>query len=564
MKNATWCSGSLLSGAPALTLALLLMPISAGLAGTLLPAFGYLPAIGATDFSLQPWRTLLAEPGLSHALILTLWTGVAATLLALLLTLALLAGCYQSRWLLRIRRSLAPLLAMPHAALALGLAFLIAPSGGLARLLSPWATGWERPPELGPFGPQDPWGLSLILALTLKETPYLLFMSLAGLARWPADHDLAVARTLGYGPVSAFLKVVLPQLYPLIRLPVFAALAFALSVVDVALIIGPSAPPTLAVQALRGFNDPDLHARLPAAAAALLLTGLTGLALLLWEGAIQLLARCSRAWLSDGGRGGGGVLTQWLALGSGALALGLATLSALGLLVWSFAQRWTFPEAWPTQWTLAHWRGQFDSLAAATGNTLGIGVAATGVALLLVIACLEQEQRQRRAVSGRSLWLLYLPLLVPQVSFLFGVQVLLAGWGLEGHWLALLWTHLLFVVPYVFLSLADPWRAFDQRYAQSARTLGAGPARVFWRIKLLLLGGAVAVAAAVGFAVSVTQYLPTVFAGAGRYSTLTTEAVALASGANRRLIGVYAVAQTLLPLLGFALALTLARREHRR
>jgi putative thiamine transport system permease protein len=62
------------------------------------------------------------------------------------------------------------------------------------------------------------------------------------------------------------------------------------------------------------------------------------------------------------------------------------------------------------------------------------------------------------------------------------------------------------------------------------------------------------VAGAVGFAVSVGLYLPTLFAGAGRVDTLTTEAVALASGADRRAIGVYALAQMTLPFLAFALA----------
>ena len=41
---------------------------------------------------------------------------------------------------------------------------------------------------------------------------------------------------------------------------------------------------------------------------------------------------------------------------------------------------------------------------------------------------------------------------------------------------------------------------------------------------------------------SVGQYLPTLFAGNGRVATLTTEAVTLAAGADRRVIGVYAVA----------------------
>ena len=560
MKGEPW-GGVSLARAPALTLFLLLAPIGAGLIGTLLPAVGWLPVVGAADFSLQPWRALLAEPGLWRSLGLTLWTGFATTALSLLLALALLATCYHTVWLHRTRRWLAPLLAVPHAALAFGLAFLIAPSGWLARWLSPWATGWERPPDFAGFGPQDPWGLSLVLALTLKETPYLLFMGLAGLAQLPVDSWSAVARALGYGPVTAFLKVVLPSLYPLLRLPVFAALAFALTVVDVALIIGPSTPPTLAVQALRWFNDPALAWRLPAAAAAILLTLLTLVSLVTWEGALRGLARCSRSWLIGGARGGTGDTARKTALGGGGLALGLAASGVLVMVLWSFARRWTFPLAWPDQWTLENWRGQADNLLAITWHTFSIGAAATGLALVLSVACLEHEVHRRPTFSGRSLWLLYLPLLVPQVGFLFGIQVLLAWSGLDGGWPALVWTHLLFVLPYVFLSLADPWRAFDPRYEQTALALGTSRARSFWRIKLPMLRGPVAAAAAMGFSVSVAQYLPTLLAGAGRYATVTTEAVTLASGGNRRIIGIFAAVQAVLPLLGFALALWLARRR---
>jgi putative thiamine transport system permease protein len=62
-------------------------------------------------------------------------------------------------------------------------------------------------------------------------------------------------------------------------------------------------------------------------------------------------------------------------------------------------------------------------------------------------------------------------------------------------------------------------------------------------------------AAAVGFAVSVGQYLPTLLIGGGRVATLTTEAVALAAGGDRRAIGVHGIAQTAAALLPFALAI---------
>jgi putative thiamine transport system permease protein len=145
--------------------------------------------------------------------------------------------------------------------------------------------------------------------------------------------------------------------------------------------------------------------------------------------------------------------------------------------------------------------------------------------------------------------------LVPQLAFLFGAQILAVLAGIDGTWPALVWSHLLFVLPYVFLALADPYRALDERYTRSALCLGAGADRVFWRVKLPMLLRPVLVALAIGVAVSVAQYLPTIFAGSGRFVTLTTEAVALFGGADRRVMGVYAFLQALLPLVAFAGAL---------
>jgi putative thiamine transport system permease protein len=64
-------------------------------------------------------------------------------------------------------------------------------------------------------------------------------------------------------------------------------------------------------------------------------------------------------------------------------------------------------------------------------------------------------------------------------------------------------------------------------------------------------------AMAVGFAVSIAQYLPTLFSGGGRFATVTTEAVALSAGGNRRVLAVQSLLQTALPFCAFMLAIGL-------
>ncbi len=543
----------LLRFVPALTLLLFLAPIAAGLIGTWLPAFGYLPALGGEGFSLAPWRDLLASPGLATSLRLTLTSGFLATAVSLSLVIGFVAGCHGTRLFARLRRGLAPLLAVPHVAVAIGVAFLIAPSGWALRLVSPWATGWHTPPDVALV--QDPYGLALAFALVIKEVPFLLLMTLAALDQTRAPERLAVARSLGYGPVTAWLKTVLPAVYPQIRLPVYAVLAFSLSVVDMALVLAPLTPPPLAVLVLRWFNDPDLTLRFTAAAAAALQLLLVIGAIGLWRGLELLAAGLGRRWLVAGARGGGGAALRRTAGGAMAALYAVTGFSVLGLGLWSVTRRWRYPDALPTAWTLDNWARQGDGLAWAAGTTLAVGLAAALAALALALGCLENEKRHGVTTTGRGLWLLYTPLLVPQVGFLFGAQVLAVMAGIDGTWLALVWSHLLFVLPYVFLTLADPYRALDERYARAALCLGASPNRVFWRVKLPMLLRPVLFALAVGFAVSVAQYLPTLFAGGGRFATLTTEAVALAGGADRRVMGVYAFLQALLPLVGFTAAL---------
>ena len=547
--------------APTLTVLAFGLPILAGLLGTLLPAFGYLPAVGGTTISTAPWHALVNAPGFATALQLTLVTGWLAAVLSLLFAVAIVAFVHHRLWALRLGEAMAPMLAMPHSALAIGLAFLIAPSGWLVRWVSPGLTGWNLPPDVSTVGHASGW--PLIVALLLKEVPYLVLMLLAALNQVPARAHVAMARSLGYGPVQAWFDVVLPQVYTQIRLPVYAVLAFSLSVVDVALILGPGNPPTLAVLAVRWFSDPDTRWVFPAAAAATLLLGVVAASVLLWHGGERVIGRAFRARLAYGVRSQRSHALAGAATVAGTALLAAAVLAMLGIGLWSFAAQWRYPDALPSSWTVANWERQASSLALPALTTLVVGAASTVIALILVLACLEHETQARRRRTSNSLWLLYLPLLVPQVAFLFGLQVLLVRIGADGRLLAVIAAHLVFVLPYLFLSLADPWRSFDERYARTATSLGASRWRVFWRIKLPILLKPVLMACAVAFAVSVGEYLPTLFAGSGRVATLTTEAVTLSSGADRRVIGTWALLQAAFPLFVFVAAAWVPRMLYR-
>lgn len=537
---------------PPLAIALLAGPILFGLLGTLLPAFGYLPVLGGMAFTLDHFGVLLSQPGIWHSVWLSLTAGLASAALSLAVVMLIVGGWAGTRAFARLQHLISPLLAVPHAAAAFGLAFLIAPSGLLARLVSPWLTGWERPPDL--LIVNDPAGVTLIAGLVAKEIPFLLLVTLAALPQIAWAQTQVLAASLGYGRLAGFVHLAWPLIYRQIRLAVFAVIAFASSVVDVAMILGPTTPPTLSVRLLEWMNHPDLSMRHLASAGAVLQLAVIALALALWLGLERLsaLLRDRVAWTGRRLYRDGLVRHGGLVLMTVSAASIVAGLAALGL--WSIAGLWPFPSPVPGSFTLKGWTSSLPRMSGPLLTTLACAAASTLIALALVILCLMREDETGRGPGQRALALLYLPLIVPQVAFLFGLQYLFLITGMAASLVALVLAHLVFVLPYLFLALADPWRAFDARYGAVAAGLGKSRARFVLSIKLPMLLRPILAASAIGFAASVGLYLPTVLIGAGRLPTITTEAVALASGGNRRIIGVYAFVQMLLPVAGFAIA----------
>jgi putative thiamine transport system permease protein len=528
--------------------------VLAGLAGTVLPAFGYLPALGGNSFSFAPFIMLFNEPGIMRSAWLSLITGLAASFIALIIVMLFLAAA-SPKTLTRISSIMSPLLSVPHAAAAFGLAFLIAPTGMVARMISPELTGWQTPPDI--LIVNDHMGLTLTAGLIAKELPFLLLIALAAMPQIPVRHSRQISASLGYGRIMGFILTVWPNLYRQMRLGVFAVIAFSTSVVDVALILGPQSPATLSVRLVEWMNDPDLALRFVAAAGALMQLGVTVIAFVLWLGLENVGAKLRGYLAASGSRlkhDRSLRIVGMCAMLLPALALfgGLATLA-----LWSVSGLWQFPDAWPTNLTLKGWSGASSRILAPLITTLQLGILASLIACTLAILCLirEDETRLRHGfVQRHSLAIIYLPLLVPQAAFLFGLQFLFVSFQIDGMFVSLLASHLVFVTPYVFLSLSNPWRAMDRRYLNVAAAFGKGPWTGFFRIRGPMLLKAILSAIALGFAVSAAQYLVTILVGAGRLTTITTEAVALSSGGNRRVIGIYAFVQMLLPAIAFAFA----------
>ena len=525
-------------------------PLLLGLLGLVLPSFGIFPALGLTKLSFAPFHDFWHQPQTLKAISSAMMIGVISTALSLgsVFILMAMGAPYKTAAPFRfIRFLIGPLIALPHSTIAIALLFLLSPSGWFFRLISPEFTGLSRPPIFG-FVP-DQTGWLLIAGLMLKEIPFLLFVALAQARRLDIDRWQQLGQTLGYLPLAIWVYIIWPQIYKLIRLPIFAVLAYALSVVDTALILGPTLPPSLAVLVLQGFEDPNLWARLPASAGAVIQTILVVIALLCWRvseivaGYVVAHARRSGQRL-DGLHAICIVPFYLIMLGFVGVVMGL-----VAIILWAFAKRWPFSSKWPLSFEWQFWR--FDeAIFSLFGTSLFIAVGASLISLSICTLWLETKKVSHEQERWISI-LLFIPLLVPQISLLFGLQVGLSYLYLDGHIITVIWLHALYILPYSWLVMAPSYKQFDNRYLQLSASLGQGRVSSFIKVRLPLLIYSFASAFIIGIAVSIALYLPTIFAGAGRVNTITVEAVTLAASGARGPAAVAAMMQICLPLFAY-------------
>jgi len=566
---------------PVLVVGLFCVTILAGLVGTILPSLNVLPVIGHTRVSLSVWRDFFSYPGIQTSVLVTLFSGITASFGVVSFALFFISVSHGKALWKFFEKILSPVLSIPHAAFAVGFGFLIAPSGWLIRMVSPSLTGFTTPPDWIILN--DPAGISLTIALMIKEFPFLIMVTMGALGQLDIKETLLVGRALGYEKEQIWLKILIPRLLPHLRLSIFAVIAYSLSVVDMAILLGPSSPPSLAVLILKWFNDPDVSFKLLAAAGALFLFFIVLLSIL----CVYLIERSAgfflRPFIINGKRSSFLTWFKPVIFFMGICIIIFTFISSVILVIWSFTWQWRFPDFLPATWTLKFWAKGMVSSFDPVMTSIFTGMAAALLGLLLTIGCLEHDVNSRKNKTRQNqVWknstrqnkirenknknymqylqyFLYLPLLVPQITFMAGIQLLLVIMNMDGHWISLMLSHLLFVLPYMFIALSATYLAFDGRVTDQALLLGKSYTRVLFRIKLPMLLKPILFSFAIGFSVSVAQYIPTMLVGAGRFSTITTEVVNIAAGSDRRIMAVYALIQQSLPMAMYAMAILIPK-----
>ena len=535
-------------------IAVCIIPTIPGIAGVVASSLSFIPPLGLEEPSLNGFSQVFQWEGAWHSIGLSLGSAIASSYIACFLTFCILQASWGNKFWRKIELTLSPMLAIPHVTFAIGFAFLFSPTGlgsrAVHHLLGQSATSSELALLI-----KDPYAFGLIIMLALKEVPFLLLMSISILQQIDVERSTKVSASLGYNRAQIWWKCIFPQWFTKLRFPILAVLAYSVSVVDIALIIGPTNPPTFAVLVWQWFNDPDLNLLPRAAAGAIVLFGLASLVIALARLIEWATLKHFKTWQYSGRTG---VNLHGKTVFAVLAALSLLIIPLMG--IWSVAQRWRFPDLLPSRYSMRFWEFEWEGIMSTVGQSLWIGLIAASVALLLALVAHEYRIKYKWQVPG---FIIAIPMLIPQLSVLFGMQVTTLYIGSSAYELWVIWAHVFFAFPFVYLSLDGSWKSFNDGLIKASLSLGKSPFQSWYSIKLPILLPAIAFAWAVGISVSLAQYLPTLMLGAGRISTITTEAVGLTSGFDRRVTAIYAIWQSLLPLFFFSLAILVSRLQLR-
>lgn len=524
----------------------LIVPITFGILGFLLPSFGYFPILDKHQFNLNYFYVSSNIPGISKSIILSFFTGFLSTVLALFFSQLIILSIFQSRVYSFIKTIISPLLALPHVTMAIGLLFIFSPSGLLLRIFSPWLTGFERPPNI--FIIPDDYGFFLILGLVLKEIPFFILVSISAIEQFGARKFFNLGKSLQHTTFSVWCVLLFPLIYHRIRLIVFIVIAFAASVVDMSLLLAPSTPSTLAIQILQNYQSSEPKSLFIASNLALIQLLVILKLFLIWFLLEKLL---SNKYLFTFLVNAVSYKSNLIKYFTFTLILILSILSFLTIIssfLWGLGGNWYFPNLLPKNIS-------FEVLTIFFNENKSLILISVFIPLIVsILSCLivtlwveltESLNKRNQFLEG----LIFLPLLIPQISFLIGMQSFLIPLNFNNFLLPLIIVELFYVIPYSFIILAPSFRAISKDILKVASSLGKNRFERLILVKIPMIMPTFLLSIAIGMLVSFALYTPVYFIGAGRVTTLTVETLNLSLSGAKRDLGVATIFQIIIPII---------------
>lgn len=257
-------------------------------------------------------------------------------------------------------------------------------------------------------------------------------------------------------------------------------------------------------------------------------------------------------------------LSDFSAAAAVVVLIGWFTVPFLPVALWAATDTWNgatpLPQEWGRRGFVDAWdAGAGPALLRSTALAVAVAALATPVGATLARATLSASAPARRLITGVVL----APVVVPLFAVVMGLNVVVLRLHVPAA-VAIVVILGVAALPYTTYVMRLAYTGYDPTFDEEARTLGARPSHIRWRVRLPLLRRAFAAAAFLAFLVGWSDYVVTLLVGGGQFLTVPVLLAAAASGSgNDPAVASLAVAAVLPPA---ALMLTVAavdRRPHR-
>ncbi|MDP5183593.1 ABC transporter permease subunit [Blastococcus sp. BMG 814] len=246
------------------------------------------------------------------------------------------------------------------------------------------------------------------------------------------------------------------------------------------------------------------------------------------------------------------------------LLAGWLVLPLVPLLLWAFADRWTFPAVLPQEWGT---RGAEEALAAGAGGAFLTSTLLGAVVALLAtpLGAVAGRALASRQVPGGTavLAVLLSPLALPPFAVALGLDVLLLRLRIPAA-AGVVVLLLVAALPYTVLTMRAAYAAHDRGFEDEARVLGATRWQTVRSVQLPLVAPALAGAAFLAFLVGWSDYIVTVLVGGGQLTTLPllVASAASATGSDAQ-VAILSLTSILPPVALLLVVGSLGRRGRR-
>lgn len=164
------------------------------------------------------------------------------------------------------------------------------------------------------------------------------------------------------------------------------------------------------------------------------------------------------------------------------------------------------------------WRNPFKYPSLVDSMQLSLEVAAISTSVAIVLGALIALALCRYRFRGSPAidLLLVLPLTTPEVVLGSALLSLFLQLDTRSGFATIIIAHIMFQVSYVALTVKARIRGFDWSLEDAAMDLGAKPLRVVWKVTLPLIAPGIAAAAMLSFALSMDDFIITLFNAGSR------------------------------------------------